>query len=309
MSQVFKKTTWTLSKLVAHITNLDSDHAAAHGLFAATFHFSKGSGTMGTVLLTGACGGMGRAICAMLLEKGYTVYGLDRKGCTPADGVCFVECDVTVPAAIDAAFTRIQAEAGHLDAIVHTAGIYDLDSLLEMDEVRFTRMFEVNFFGVYRVNRAFAPLLSGSGRIVITSSELAPLDPLPFTGVYAVTKAALEKYAYSLRMEVGLLGICVSVIRPGAVKTGLLGDSTRALDRFCETTQLYRCNAQRFKKIVNRVETNNVAPEAIANTVCKALTARRPAYVYNVNRNPLLRLLNLLPDRMQVAIIRAILKP
>lgn len=264
---------------------------------------------MGTVLLTGACGGMGRAICAMLLEKGYTVYGLDRKGCTPVDGVCFVECDVTVPAAIDAAFARIQAEAGHLDAIVHTAGIYDLDSLLEMDEVRFTRMFEVNFFGVYRVNRAFAPLLSGSGRIVITSSELAPLDPLPFTGVYAVTKAALEKYAYSLRMEVGLLGISVSVIRPGAVKTGLLGDSTRALDRFCETTQLYRCNAQRFKKIVNSVETNNVAPEAIANTVCKALTARRPAYVYNVNRNPLLRLLNLLPDRMQVAIIRAILKP
>ena len=247
---------------------------------------------MGTVLLTGACGGMGRAICAMLLEKGYTVYGLDRKGCTPADGVRFVECDVTVPAAIDAAFARIQADAGHLDAIVHTAGIYDHDSLLEMDEVRFTRMFEVNLFGVYRVNRAFAPLFSSGGRIV-----------------FAVTKAALEKYAYSLRMEVGLLGISVSVIRPGAVKTGLLADSTRALDRFCETTQLYRCNAQRFKRIVNSVETNNVAPEAIAKTVCKALTARRPAYVYNVNRNPLLRLLNLLPDRMQVSIIRAILKP
>ena len=264
---------------------------------------------MRTVLLTGACGGIGRAIASKLLGQGYTVYGLDRKGSQPPEGLRFIACDVTVPAGIDAAFQRVQAEAKQLDAIVHTAGVYDLDSLLEMDEVRFTRMFEVNLFGVYRVNKAFAPLLRKGGRIVITSSELAPLDPLPFTGVYAVTKAALEKYAYSLRMEVNLLGVSVSIIRPGAVKTGLLGDSTRALDRFCENTQLYQCNAQRFKRIVNSVETKNISPNVIAALVCKALKARRPKYVYNINRNLLLRLLNLLPDRLQVAIIRGILKP
>lgn len=238
---------------------------------------------MGTVLLTGACGGMGRAICAMLLEKGYTVYGLDRKGCTPVDGVCFVECDVTVPAAIDAAFARIQAEAGHLDAIVHTAGIYDLDSLLEMDEVRFTRMFEVNFFGVYRVNRAFAPLLSGSGRIVITSSELAPLDPLPFTGVYAVTKAALEKYAYSLRMEVGLLGISVSVIRPGAVKTGLLGDSTRARPLLRNHTAL---PLQRTAVQKNRQQCGDQQRRAGGHCKYRLQSAYRPQAGVRLQRQP-----------------------
>ena len=205
---------------------------------------------MRTVLLTGACGGIGRAIASKLLGQGYTVYGLDRKGSQPPEGLRFIACDVTVPAGIDAAFQRVQAEAKQLDAIVHTAGVYDLDSLLEMDEVRFTRMFEVN-----------------------------------------------------------LLGVSVSIIRPGAVKTGLLGDSTRALDRFCENTQLYQCNAQRFKRIVNSVETKNISPNVIAALVCKALKARRPKYVYNVNRNLLLRLLNLLPDRLQVAIIRGILKP
>ena len=110
-------------------------------------------------------------------------------------------------------------------------------------------------------------------------------------------------------MEANLLGVSVSVIRPGAVRTGLLDDSTRALDRFCEHTQLYRCNAQRFKKIVGSVETRSVPPEIIANTVCNVLTAGRPRYIYNINRNPLLRLLSLLPDRLQVAIIRGILKP
>lgn len=263
---------------------------------------------MKTVLVTGAAGGMGRSICALLLQKGYQVFGLDKQeGELP--GGRLICCDVTDMKSVQAVFEQVKASSGRLDAIIHTAGIYDLDSLLEMDEDRFRRIFEVNLFGVYRVNKAFLPLLEPGGRIIITSSELAPLDPLPFTGIYAVTKAALEKYAYSLRMEVNLLGISVSVIRPGAVKTGLLGDSTRALDRFCENTRLYQCNAERFKRIVNSVETRNVEPAAIAKTVCRALEAGRPRYVYNVNRNFLLRMLNLLPDGVQTALIRGILRP
>ena len=109
-------------------------------------------------------------------------------------------------------------------------------------------------------------------------------------------------------MEVNLLGISVSVIRPGAVDTGLLGDSTRALDNFCKGTQLYPCNAQRFKQIVDSVESRRIPPEAIARTALRALTAKKPKFVYNVNRNPLLRLLNVLPQRLQVFIIGLILK-
>nr|MDD6335192.1 SDR family NAD(P)-dependent oxidoreductase [bacterium] len=263
---------------------------------------------MKTVLVTGANGGMGKAICNLLLQKGYQVYGLDYQEGEMPGGLHFIRCDVTDASSVQAAVERIQTSAGSLDAIIHTAGIYDLDSLLEMGEERFCRIFQVNLFGVYRINKQFMPLLRQNGRILITTSELAPLDPLPFTGIYAVTKAALEKYAYSLRMEVNLLGVSVSVIRPGAVKTSLLGDSTRALDRFCDNTKLYHCNAEKFKRIVDSVEAKNIAPEAIARVACRALEARRPKFVYNINRNILLRLLNLLPDRWQTAIIKAILK-
>ena len=263
---------------------------------------------MKTVLVTGACGGMGKAICSRLLQKEYQVYGLDyRKGGLSPE-IHFISCDVTDAGSVEAAFEQVRASEGSIDAIIHTAGIYDLDSLLEMEEERFLRIFEVNLFGVYRINKTFTPILKHRGRIVITTSELAPLDPLPFTGIYAVTKAALEKYAYSLRMEVNLLDISVSIIRPGAVNTGLLSDSTRALERFCDNTKLYRCNADKFRKIVDRVEAKNVAPEAIAEIVCKALVSRHPKFVYNVNRNILLKLLNLLPDSMQTAIIKRVLR-
>lgn len=263
---------------------------------------------MKTVLVTGACGGMGKAICNQLLQKGYQVYGLDyRKGELPQE-IHFVLCDVTDAVSVEAAFEKVTASAGSIDAIIHTAGIYDLDSLLEIDEERFQQIFQVNLFGVYRINKIFVPLLKPGGRIIITTSELAVLDPLPFTGLYAVTKAALEKYAYSLRMEVNLLGISVSIIRPGAVRTGLLNDSVTALDRFCEHTQLYHCNAEKFRRIVDRVETKSVAPEVIAEAVCQALESRHPKFVYNVNRNILLKLMNLLPDVLQTAVIKRILR-
>lgn len=262
---------------------------------------------MGSYLITGASGGMGSAVCRRLTEDGHRVWGIDLAEPGEGSGWVFVPADVTRTEELEAAFERVRGEAGQLDGIVHTAGIYDLDSLAEMPEEAFLRDFDVNLFGVFRVNRLFLPLLAEGGRIVIITSELAPLHPLPFTGVYAVTKAALDRYADALRMELQLLGHPVIVIRPGAVRTGMLPASTGKLDRFCEETKLYRFGAERFRKIVGRVEARNVAPETIADTVRRALAARRPRIVYSVNRNPLLLLLNALPKRLQLRIIRGIL--
>lgn len=263
---------------------------------------------MKNVLVTGATGGMGMAICESLMNKGYKVFGLDYNELKKEAGFEFFKCDVTDTKSIEGVFDEIKEKTERLDAIVHTAGIYDMDSLIEMSEERFIRIFDINFFGVFRVNKIFSPLLTKGSRIIITSSELAPLDPLPFNGIYGITKSVLEKYAFSLRMETNLRGIPVSIIRPGAVKTGLLGASTAAIDRFVKNTKLYTCNAQKFGKIVDSVESRHVEPEKIANLVISALESKKPKYVYNINRNPLLLLLNALPDKMQVDILGLILK-
>lgn len=260
------------------------------------------------VLITGAYGGMGYKTAKILSEKGFTVFALDKRVNAPEPNVIPVETDITDTESINRAFEYVKARTDELYAVIHFAGIYRLDSLVEMSEERFTGIFDINLFGAYRINKAFLPLLRRGSRIIITTSELAPTNPLPFTGIYAITKAALDKYAFSLRMELQLLGIDVSVIRPGAVKTGLLDTSTKELDDFCNNTKIYTYNAERFKKIVNGVEAKNVYPERIAKTVLRVLTARRPKYVYNVNRNPLLKTLNILPARWQTKIIGKILK-
>ena len=260
------------------------------------------------VIVTGAYGGMGYAAVRAFKNDGYFVFALDRQVKEAEDGVMPIQVDLTSIEQIKTAYNRIREMTNEVYAIAHFAGMYNLDSLVEMSEDDFTRIFDVNVFSVYRVNKVFLPLLSWGSRILITTSELAPLDPLPFTGIYAVTKAALDKYAYSLRMELQLLGISVCVLRPGAVDTGMLGVSTAALDRFCENTELYSCNAERFKNIVEEVEAMKFSPEKVGSLALKILNAKRPKQIYKINRNPLLLLLNVLPKRLATYIIKLILK-
>jgi putative membrane protein (TIGR04086 family) len=203
---------------------------------------------------------------------------------------------------------RVKEKTDEVYAIIHTAGIYDLDSLLEIEEERLLKIFNVNLFGAYRINKACLPLLKKGSRIVMVTSELAPLTPLPFTGIYAITKTSLENYAHSLRVELSLLGVFLSVIRPGAVKTDMIGASTTALDKFCKRTKLYPVNAKRFKKIVDSVENKTISPNKIAKKIEKSLKVKKPKLTYNINRNFLLRLLSSLPKRLQVFILKQILR-
>ena len=264
---------------------------------------------MQSILITGASGGMGKSAVAHFKSKGFRIFALDKKPTEAEENIIPITADLTDPDSVKDAFRTVSEHIDSLFAIIHFAGIYMLNSLVEMPYEDFKKAFEINVFGAFLVNREFMPLLKKGSRILITTSELAPLAPLPFTGLYAITKSALDQYAYALAMELQLLGISVSVLRAGAVDTGMLGVSTAALDRFVNETELYSCNANRFKKIVDGVEAKKIPPEKIARKAEKIISGNRPRFVNHINRNPLLLLLNALPRTAQLGVIRKILKP
>ena len=265
---------------------------------------------MKTVLITGVLGGMGKATAKHLIDNGYQVIGIDSKAQSQIEGlpITYYQVDLTKTEEINKVYERVSEKIDSIYAIVHFAGVYQMDSLVEIQEQEFIRIFDINVFSIYRINKIFLQLLKKGSRIIMTSSELAPLDPLPFTGVYAITKSTIEKYAYSLKMELQLLGIDVSVIRPGAVKTGLLNQSISSMDKLCEKTKLYKDNTNKFSKIVNSVESKNIPPIKIAKKVKKVLNAKKPKYVYSINRNFLLKLLNAMPKRFQLWVIKKLLQ-
>lgn len=262
---------------------------------------------MKTVLITGASGGIGLATAKFLISKGYEVYGFDIKEIEPIEHLNFYKVDIRNSKSIEEVSLKIKEAGVNFDAIIHLAGVYDLNSLIEMDEETFIRSYDINLFGVYRINKAFVPLLKEKGKVVITTSELATVDPLPFTGIYGITKAALDKYAYSLRMELQLLDHQVVVVRPGAIDTGLLNISVAKLQDFKQNTVLFKENATKFDEIVNSVESKKIPPEKLAKLIEKILRKKKNKFVYKINRNFLLKVLNALPDRFQTWVIKKIL--
>ncbi len=260
------------------------------------------------VLVTGAFGGMGEKVVSQFLNNGYSVIALDKNIKESVENVYPIQVDLTDEQSVISAFEKVNNLTNSLYAIVHFAGIYMLNSLVEISSNDFERIVKCNFYSAFLINKTFLPLLSNGSKILITTSELAPLDPLPFTGLYGITKSTLDKYAFSLRMELQLLGISVSVLRAGAVDTGMIDVSTTALDRFCKETKIYTCNAKRFKNIVDKVEARKIKPEKVAKKVAKILNKKKLKFAYKINRNPLLILLNLMPKRFQFWVIRKILK-
>ena len=258
-------------------------------------------------LVTGANGGMGRATVNALLKEGFYVFALDKIIQRREMNLYSINCDIASVDDVKKAYKIVSSITNHLDVIIHFAGIYCLDSLVEMEEANFEKALHINVFGAFYVNKNFMPLLRKNSRIIITTSELAVRSMLPFTGLYAVTKKALDSYAYSLRMELQLLDIHVSVIRPGAVRTSILNDSTNALDVFINKTKYYDISAKNFKNIVDSVESKYVSPKALAKKVLQVINKKKPKFAYNINHNKLLKLLDVLPVSLRFFVIKKIL--
>ena len=260
-------------------------------------------------VISGVSGGMGMATAKELINNGYYVFGLDIQ--TPKEGLdnfTFIQTDLRDLTAVNEALLEVKEKTNEIDSIISMVGINDINSLIEINEEDFINSFNTNVFSIYRLNKTFTPLLKEKGKIIIISSELAPLDPLPYIGLYSITKSTVEKYAYSLRMELQLLNKQVVVIRPGAVNTPMLEASAKRIDEYSSETELYKYNASKFREVTNSVQSKNIAPERIGKLVLKILKKKKPKYLYSVNRNFGLLVLNALPKRLQNWIIKQILK-
>ena len=109
------------------------------------------------VLVTGAYGGMGYETVKILASKGYTVLALDKCVKEKEDGVIPIEADVTNLESIKSAFDTVSKITSELFAIIHFAGVYMLDSLIEISEQNFDKIFKINLYGAFYINKTFMP--------------------------------------------------------------------------------------------------------------------------------------------------------
>ncbi|HEY3629294.1 MAG TPA: 3-oxoacyl-ACP reductase FabG [Jatrophihabitantaceae bacterium] len=181
-----------------------------------------------SVLVTGGNRGIGLAIARAFAANGDQV-AVTHRGSGAPDGLFGVQCDVTDAAAVDAAFTAVEAEQGRVDVLVANAGITDDTLLLRMDEDSFTRVVDANLTGAYRVARRAASgmLRARQGRMIFISSVVALLGS-PGQANYAASKAGLIGLARSITRELGGRNITANVIAPGFIETDMTASLTDA---------------------------------------------------------------------------------
>lgn len=177
------------------------------------------------VVVTGASGTFGRALCRELSQRGARVVGLDV---TPRqdDPVPVLACDITDDAAVPVAVDRAVEHLGGLDVLVNNAGIGGPApaELPPGEEVR--RQLDVNLLGTWRVTAACTEeLVRSRGRVIMVASRMAVMQ-LPLAASYGASKRAMVAYADALRLELGT-HVGVTCIYPSSVRSPI-HDSTAA---------------------------------------------------------------------------------
>jgi NAD(P)-dependent dehydrogenase (short-subunit alcohol dehydrogenase family) len=176
----------------------------------------------GTVLVTGANRGIGRALVTEALSRGARrVYAGTREPVAHADDrVTPLILDVTSAAQIREAAGQV----GSLDVLVNNAGIALYDDLSELAAIE--RHLAVNLFGTYGVTQAFLPALTRSGGVIVNNVSVMAFAPVPVTPAYSISKAALLSMTQSLRALLAGRGVRVHAVLTGPVDT----DMTRGFD-------------------------------------------------------------------------------
>ncbi len=184
-----------------------------------------------TALLTGATGGLGRAIATALAGRGASLVLSARvtEALTalaaelPGEGHRVLPADLAEPGAAE----RLAAEAGEVDVLVANAGLPGAGTLTDFTPEQVQRALRVNLEAPMLMARALYPgmIERGSGHLVFVAS-LAGKVASPQTSIYNATKFGLRGFALGLRIDLGPKGIGVSLISPGFVReAGMFADS------------------------------------------------------------------------------------
>lgn len=179
-----------------------------------------------TALVTGAAGGLGRAVALRLRQRGLAVAACDLHAAglesLAAEGVRTYAADLTADGAAEDLVRRVALDLGAVDLLVNVAGVLLPGPLEQQPWEDVACQFEVNAFAPLRLARAAAPDMRrrGFGRIVNVTSTNGVLAT-PFMGAYSASKFALEALSDSLRLELAPFGVEVAVMTPGAMRTTL----------------------------------------------------------------------------------------
>ncbi|MFJ3582884.1 oxidoreductase [Streptomyces sp. NPDC090127] len=261
--------------------------------------------TTKTALVTGASSGIGEATALKLISLGYTVYGAarrtDRLQSLAERGLRPLAMDVTDDDSLRGGVDRVISETGRIDVLVNNAGYGSYGALEDVSQEEARRQFDVNVFGAVRLTQLALPhMRSRRSGTVVNITSMGGKIYTPLGGWYHATKFALEALSDCLRVELKPFGIDVVVIEPGGIATEWGAIAADRLEQSSATGPYSDQAAAVATSLRSETMSKRLSPPTvIADTIARAVTARRPKtrYATGFGARPLIGLRRLLPDR------------
>ena len=225
------------------------------------------------VVITGGSSGIGLHTAKHLAQHGCRVYELSRRE-TGTEAAVHIRADVTDEQQVKAAVESVIAREGRIDVVINNAGFGISGAVEYTDTEEAQRQFDVNFFGMVRMNRAVLPIMhrQGYGRIINMSSVAAPIA-IPFQAYYSASKAAVRTYSLALQSEVKPYGIEICCIMPGDIATGF----TAARRKNPAGDELYNGRISRSVAVMEHDEMTGIPAETAGAFVSqKAMQEKVP---------------------------------
>ena len=269
---------------------------------------------MKKVVITGVSTGIGYSSAKILCDSGYRVFGSVRKQedaekVTSEFGANFTPLifDVTDSMGIQENAKIVKGElipGEALAGLVNNAGVAMGGPINLIDTDVFRKQFEVNFFGLIEVTKAFLPMLGAvknsmqQGKIINISS-VSGRRAHPFVAPYTASKFAVEAFSDALRREMLLYGVDVILIEPGPIKTSIW-DKVPDLDDNEFTGTDYEHSLRKFYKMFIEMGKKGFDADIIGNRVKEILQDPSPKtrHVITPNRFINFTLPGILSDRM-----------
>ncbi|MGY0017604.1 SDR family oxidoreductase [Streptomyces sp. cg35] len=235
----------------------------------------------GTALVTGASSGIGAAVAAALVRRGYQVYGTSRnpeKVNSPIPGVTYLALDLADESSVEAC----AAAAGEVDVLVNNAGESQSGPFEELPMEAVRRLFQLNVFGAVRLSQLVLPGMRERrrGRVVMVGSMLASF-PLAYRSSYCASKAAIKGFASAARREYSPYGVGVTTVEPGAIATGISERRTQ----YVAAGSPFRAAYDTMLAALNANEAKGISAEKVAAKILTAIEAPRPRPLYAVGSN------------------------
>jgi NAD(P)-dependent dehydrogenase (short-subunit alcohol dehydrogenase family) len=241
-----------------------------------------------SILVTGATTGIGRNLAETLAGEGYHVYAGARTNSEMAElnaikNITAVRLDVTKQDQIDAAVAMIRNKGTGLYGLVNNAGIGGGGPVLQTTIEDQTGVYQVNVEGVYRITKAFAPLIIESkGRITSTGSVAGTISNAGFNA-YSGSKHWIEAFTDALADEMTSKGVAVSVIEPGNYQTHIRRNTLLAA--FAKVTAAGGEITDDMQKMYDRTEAYELSfkkPDEVTEAFMHALFDDEPLRRYMV---------------------------